>query len=236
MQPEPALPVTPAERAGDGVAGASAAAAGVPGAGCEAAAQAAPEQRRGLRRALIERREALSTEAVGLASAMVSAALRAHFPQLPAQRVAFCWPMRNEIDLRPLMLSWLKAARPGFQPLLPVVVAAAQPLAFRAWVPPGFGQPPTPLAVDRHGIPYPASGDFVSPEVLLIPVNAVDAAGYRLGYGGGYFDRTLAAMTPRPLAIGIGFDFARVPTVWPQAHDEPLTALVTDSTVVRYAR
>ena len=213
MQPEPALPVTPAERTGDGVAGASAAAAGTPGGGFEAAAGAAAEQRRSVRRALIERREALSAEAVGLASTM-----------------------RNEIDLRPLMLSWLKTARPGFQPLLPVVLAAAQPLAFRAWMPPGFGQPQTPLAADRHGIPYPESGDFVSPEVLLIPVNAVDAAGYRLGYGGGYFDRTLAALTPRPLAIGIGFDFARVPTVWPQAHDEPLAALVTDSTVVRYAR
>ncbi|WP_153114906.1 5-formyltetrahydrofolate cyclo-ligase [Rhodocyclus tenuis] len=194
------------------------------------------ELRRGLRRSLIERREALAADVCAVASALVVAALRTHFPQLSGLRVGFCWPMRNEIDLRPLLLDWLRAARPGFQALLPVVVGAAQPLAFRAWIPGGTGAAETPLALDRHGIPYPASGDFVVPEALLVPVNAVDAAGYRLGYGGGYFDRTLAAISPRPLAIGIGFDFSRVATVWPQAHDEPLDALVSDAAVFRFKR
>lgn len=232
MKPEETAPDSPASAAALAGQALSAAALTAP---VPAAAPVA-ELRRALRRELIERREALAAEVCATASARVVAALRAHFPQLATRRVGFCWPMRKELDLRPLLQEWQRAAAPGFEALLPVVVGAGQPLAFRAWHPGAYGHSETPLALDRHGIPYPASGDFVVPEVLLIPVNAVDAAGYRLGYGGGYFDRTLATITPRPLAIGVGFDFARVATVWPQAHDAPLDALVTEAVVQRFAR
>ena len=66
---------------------------------------------------------------------------------------------------------------------------------------------------------------------MLIPVNAFDAQGYRIGYGGGFFDRTLAALaqsSERPLAIGVGYALARVETTYPQAHDVPLDAVVTE--------
>jgi len=237
MKPEETAPHSPAS--GSALAGQAlpAAAMTTPATAIEAPVA---DRRRALRRELIERREALPAAVCATASARVVAALRTHFPQLATRRVGFCWPMRKELDLRPLLQEWQRAAAPGFDALLPVVVGAGRPLAFRAWHPGGFAQPGTQqetlLALDWHGIPYPASGDFVQPEVLLIPVNAVDAAGYRLGYGGGYFDRTLAAITPRPLAIGVGFDFARVPTVWPQAHDAPLDALVTEAAVIRFAR
>ena len=84
---------------------------------------------------------------------------------------------------------------------------------------------------DRYGIPYPVSGQILFPDVLLLPVNAFDAAGYRLGYGAGYFDRTLAqlaAQKRRPLAIGVGFELARVDSIHPAAHDVPLDAVVTE--------
>jgi 5,10-methenyltetrahydrofolate synthetase len=203
-------------------------------------------QRSRLRRELLARRRSLSAPVCAAVAAAIADSLREHFGELAARRVAFCWPVNNEPDLRPLLSDWSDAAAPGFCALLPVVVGSTEPLAFRAWNPGKSGDPrraadpETPLAIDRHGIPYPAAGDFVVPEALLIPVNAVDDAGFRLGYGGGYFDRTLAALSPvsapgqRPLAIGVGFDFARVASVWPQAHDVPLDALVTEAGVFRF--
>ena len=179
--------------------------------------------RRALRRALIAQREALPPETVAAWSRAICTHLQREFPQLAQQRVAFCWPIRNEADLRPLIADWLNAGSPSFVPLLPVVVAAESSLAFRRW------SPAAALEVDRYGIPTPGAGDFITPEAILIPVNAFDGEGYRLGYGGGYFDRTLASLTPRPLAIGVGFELARVASVLPEAHDVRLDAIVTEA-------
>jgi 5-formyltetrahydrofolate cyclo-ligase len=98
-------------------------------------------------------------------------------------------------------------------------------LIFRAWT------PETPMVERKFGVWVPESGEQLQPEVLLVPVVAFDAAGYRLGYGGGYFDRTIAAADPRPVALGIGFELARVPTIHPQAWDVPLDAVITESGV-----
>ena len=78
-------------------------------------------------------------------------------------------------------------------------------------------------------IPVPATAAGPTPDVLLLPLVAFDAAGYRLGYGGGYFDRTLAAMHPRPLTIGVGFDLCAVADIRPERHDIPLDLIVTES-------
>lgn len=187
----------------------------------------AGDERRALRRALIERRLALADAECARLSAIVCQHLRERFPELAGWRVAFCWPVHNEPDLRPLISAWRAAGAPGFCALLPVVVAAGAPLAFRAWT------PHSRLAADRYGIPTPADGDFLTPQALLMPLNAFDAAGYRLGYGGGFFDRTLAALKPAPLAIGVGFELARVASVVPEAHDVRLDAIVTEAGVFR---
>lgn len=89
------------------------------------------------------------------------------------------------------------------------------------------------MIADRFGIPVPAYGDFVVPDVLLLPLNAFDDAGYRLGYGGGYFDRTLASIVPRPLAIGVGFTIGRVASIAPQPHDQRLDLIVTEDGVLQ---
>lgn len=184
--------------------------------------------RRELRRRMLERRVALSAEQCTGYSAAVCRQLRGTFPQLSEQRVAFCWPVRNEPDLRPLLAEWLTGKASGFAALLPVVIGENQPLKFRAWL------PESGLMPDHYGIPTPAGGEFLTPQALLLPVNAFDAACFRLGYGGGYFDRTLAALrTPgwRPLALGVGFELARVDSIRPQAHDLPLDAIITETGV-----
>jgi 5,10-methenyltetrahydrofolate synthetase len=89
------------------------------------------------------------------------------------------------------------------------------------------------MSADRYGIPIPQDDAELIPDIVLLPLLAFDAQGFRLGYGGGYFDRTLATMVPRPLAIGVGFELGQVPDIRPQAHDIGLDAVVTEAGVLR---
>ena len=189
--------------------------------------------RNALRRQGVDRRLALSPDEHARLSANICAQLREHFPQLSTQRVAFCWPINKEPDLRPLIESWIeaqaKSGSTGFMALLPVVRAPRTPLGFRAWT------PDCAMVIDSYGIPTPSGGEFIRPEALLIPVNAFDAASHRIGYGGGYFDRTLALLGRDVLSIGVGFELARVASIHPQAHDVPLDAIVSEAGVFRRA-
>jgi 5,10-methenyltetrahydrofolate synthetase len=174
--------------------------------------------RRALRRDMVARRAALSEAEHDVLSARIVAHLIA---ALPAPRVvAFCWPIKHEPDVRAIVPHW---AGCGTRAALPVVVQEGAPLAFRYWA------PETPLEPDRYGIPTPVSGDWLSPELILLPLNGFDAAGYRLGYGGGFFDRTLAALHPRPLAVGVGFECNRLASIAPEAHDQRLDWLVSEA-------
>jgi 5-formyltetrahydrofolate cyclo-ligase len=195
----------------------------------EASPEARLAYRRRLRQQAVERRLSLPVTECAALSATICGLLARHFPQLANQRVGFCWPVNNEPDLRPLIVSWLARGETGFSALLPVVQGLEQPLAFREWTPQSLMQ------TDRFGIPTPTEGRLLPPQALLIPVNAFDGDGYRIGYGGGFFDRTLAAQHPPPLAIGVGFELARVASVRPEAHDVRLSAMVSEAGVFRHA-
>jgi 5-formyltetrahydrofolate cyclo-ligase len=179
-------------------------------------------QRRQLRAAALARRQALAAATVDQLGQAICRHLEERFPRPPGRCIAFYWPISNEPDLRPVINAWRAA---GVDACLPVVHRRAEPLTFRPWT------PGTAMVPDHHGIPTPASGDEVFPDVLFMPVNAFDTAGYRLGYGGGYYDRTLAILQPRPLVIGVGFELARVASILPQAHDVPMDWVVTESGV-----
>lgn len=184
----------------------------------------ASDRRAELRRVAIARREALSPSTHAALSAQLCAHLEILLGQLAPVCLAFCWPYRAEPDLRTLMCSWI-AANQAHCAALPVGLDRQKPLVFRAWT------PQTDLAVDRYGIAYPSEGAFVEPDCVLVPLNAFDAQGYRLGYGGGYFDRTLAQSAV--LAIGVGFELGRVATVLPQTHDRAMDWIVTEQGVFR---
>jgi 5-formyltetrahydrofolate cyclo-ligase len=138
---------------------------------------------------------------------------------LPGDCIGFYWPIRGEFDLRDAMLAFM--AR-GATAALPVVVGKNQPLEFRPW------QRDTALVRGVWDIPVPAPGAVVNPTVLVIPLVGFDPHGHRLGYGGGYYDRTLATMIPRPLTIGVGLAASRLPTIHPQPYDIPLDAILTE--------
>ncbi|MGZ8253504.1 MAG: 5-formyltetrahydrofolate cyclo-ligase [Burkholderiaceae bacterium] len=140
--------------------------------------------------------------------------------QADARAVGFYWPVRGEPDLRTPVADWL-AGDARRVAALPVVVGEA--LEFHQWSPDGMVQ------AGAFGIPVPAHGRVVQPDCLLIPCVGFDNKRHRLGYGGGYYDRTFATLVPWPLAIGIAFDITRVDSINPQAHDMQLDVVLTDA-------
>jgi 5-formyltetrahydrofolate cyclo-ligase len=180
--------------------------------------------RKAERERLIGERERLEPATLEGLRQRIDAHLERSFPGLAGATVAFCWPMRGEYDARPLAHTLRER---GAVTALPVVVASGQPLAFREW------HPGVSLASGPLGIPYPVGSDPVVPTVALLPLNGWDEAGYRLGYGAGFFDRTLASMTKRPVAIGVGYELGRMTTIRPQAWDIPMDWIVTERGVYR---
>jgi 5-formyltetrahydrofolate cyclo-ligase len=176
--------------------------------------------RRELRRSAIARREALTATARSALTTRLEKPLRHLLATLAPSVVGFCWPFRGEPDLRRMMTEWMEEV-PGRISALPVVLDKEKPLMFRSWT------PTMTLVPDRHGILHPPSGEAVVPDVVLVPLNVFDAAGFRLGYGGGYFDRTLAVLDS--VAVGVGFEIGRASTVFPQAHDRPMDWIVTEA-------
>lgn len=144
------------------------------------------------------------------------------FPELRHGCIGFYWPFKGEIDLRHLVREVVAL---GAEAALPVVVQKRQPLEFWAW------RPRMKLARGIWNIPVPAEPNAVRPTALLVPLLGFDGAGYRLGYGGGYYDRTLAIMNPKPLTIGVGYALGRLQTIHPQSHDIALDAIVTEAGV-----
>jgi len=181
--------------------------------------------RQALREEKLSARLALPAAAHAATSARVLGHLAALFAGRPAARIGLCVAVRGEVDCLPLATD---LHRRGWDVAMPVVEARAAPMVFRSW------WPGAPMSADPHGIPVPATLPCPPPQVLLIPLLAFDAAGFRLGYGGGYFDRTLATCDPRPQTLGVGFELARVPSIAPQAHDIPLDAIVTEHGVQRH--
>lgn len=152
----------------------------------------------------------------------ITALLVAGFDALASRPIGFYWPYRGEPDPR----FFLRTLRDrGSRTALPLVIERKGPLEFREWWP---GAPTTPGV---FGLPMPAGTEVIHPAALLIPPVGFDEQGYRLGYGGGYFDRTLAAMSPQPLKIAVAFEVARVPTIHPQPHDVPMDFVVTEAGV-----
>ncbi|WP_408858598.1 5-formyltetrahydrofolate cyclo-ligase [Acidiphilium sp. PA] len=132
------------------------------------------------------------------------------------------WPIDDEIDVRPLMLALV--AR-GHALCLPETPKRGLPLIFRRWAP---GEP---LLAGRFGTSHPV-GDVVVPDFVLVPLLAFDRAGNRLGYGAGYYDRTLAGL-PGAFRLGCGFACQEVPAVPVGPRDERLDAVATELGVIR---
>lgn len=175
--------------------------------------------RRAKRAEIRSRRVSLPRDEKDRVRASVTSLIRQHVPELGSAVIGFCWPCKGEIDFRHFIRA---AVADGAEAALPVVVERGQPLEFWSW------RPHVKMQRGVWNIPIPADRLPIRPTILLVPLMGFDERGYRLGYGGGYFDRTLAGARPKPLAIGVGYEVGRLPTIYPQHHDIPMDAIVTE--------
>lgn len=180
--------------------------------------------RKNERARLLRERSGLSEQTLAEYRTRIDNHIERAFPDLVHGVLAFCWPYRNEYDVRHLAAA---LRRRGATTAMPVVVAPKTPLIFREW------HPGVKLAAGPLGIPYPVDSPEMQPDHVLLPMVGWDADGYRLGYGGAFFDRTLAAIAKRPRVIGIAYEQAYLRTIKPQPHDIPVDFVVTERGVYR---
>lgn len=184
--------------------------------------------RRTLRHELLARRQALSAAQVHALRLRMDRYLQCGFPGLSKGVLAFCWPIRNEYDARHLIRGLRKQ---GATAVLPVVMAPKSPLIFREW------HPGVAMTLGKLDIPYPAAGAELRPDTVLLPMNGFDRQGFRLGYGGGFFDRTLETLQDRkPLVIGVTYESCAIETIHPQPWDIPVDFVVTERGIYRRDR
>jgi 5-formyltetrahydrofolate cyclo-ligase len=168
---------------------------------------------------LLDSRKAISLEEYQIAGDAIMRAVANNLSMSTDMTIGCYWPFRREPDCLPFMRDVLKK---GGRVALPVVIARGLPLEFRPWT------ETTRMEAGVWNIPQPAEGRTVIPTALVIPLLGFDDAGYRLGYGAGYYDRTLASLSPRPFTVGIGFEFSRMQTIHPLPHDVPMDVILTD--------
>ncbi|WP_242481941.1 5-formyltetrahydrofolate cyclo-ligase [Paracraurococcus ruber] len=173
------------------------------------------------RRLALARREGCDP---ALGAQLAAHVLRDWLPPAGAVVAGF-WPMGPEIDIRPLLLALQDRGHPV---VLPVTPKRGQPLTFRRW------RPGEPLARGRFGTQHPAAGETLAPEFLLVPLLAFDRAGRRLGYGAGYYDRTLAGL-PGAATLGCAYACQEVPEVPAGPEDVALQAIATEAGIIRRA-
>lgn len=173
-----------------------------------------------LRTNLVAQREAITEKDHKFWSAAITLSLQEGFSILKKNIVGSYLPIRGEYDPRPAIDYF---GEHGATIAMPEVIKKDAPLCFRKW---WHG---APMKKGAYGIPVPDNTEQVIIDIVLIPMVGFDQQGYRLGYGSGYYDRTLAAINPCPLVIGIAFEMFRLDSVHPQSHDIPMDFIITEA-------
>ncbi|QIE55086.1 5-formyltetrahydrofolate cyclo-ligase [Pikeienuella piscinae] len=180
--------------------------------------------RKAERERLIAERRREPVEARNRTAEAIAAQLDQLIAPGPGVAISLYWPFRGELDLR----GWMRSVtETGARAALPIVTAKGRPLIFRQWT------PYTRMARGVWNIPVPDDEPELTPDVVIAPLVGFDSECYRLGYGGGYFDRTLASLPGKPMVIGVGQAFAALPTIYPQWHDIPMDLIVTGEDTIR---
>ena len=175
--------------------------------------------RKAERERLIAARLAISAEERARMTVRIAAAIDTMVGDPNDQIISLYWPFRGEPDLRSWIVSITSRSATA---ALPVVIEKGRPLVFRTY------RPGDKLEKGVWNIPIPAEGNAVIPDIVLAPVVGFDPQSYRLGYGGGFFDRTLAALPTKPLVIGLGYASQAIATIYPQPHDIAMDRIVTE--------
>jgi 5-formyltetrahydrofolate cyclo-ligase len=136
------------------------------------------------------------------------------------------WPIKGEFDALPALFRWTEGETDTKRRIgLPVINRETRHLRFHVWY------PGCPMEDDAYGIPKPKDTEAFEPQLLLVPCVGFGPRGVRLGYGGGFYDRTLADLKPRPYTVGVGYAHGFIPWLTAEPHDVPLDAMLTEDGV-----
>jgi 5-formyltetrahydrofolate cyclo-ligase len=155
--------------------------------------------------------------------------LRVWLVQRDETAIGAYWPIKGEFDALPALFRWTEGEDvKGRHRIigLPVIDRDTKKLRFHRWF------PGCPMEEDAYGIPKPKDTEIIQPTLLFVPCVGYGPGGYRLGYGGGFYDRTLAALQPKPFTVGLGYTNGFLPDLEPEPHDVPLDAILNDNGVV----
>jgi 5-formyltetrahydrofolate cyclo-ligase len=141
------------------------------------------------------------------------------------------WPIKGEFDPLPALHRWKEDGELIEQPQrrrigLPVVNKLDKTMTFHLWY------PGCPMEEDAYGIPKPKDTEIITPTLLLTPCVGYGPGGYRLGYGGGFYDRMLSSLSPKPYCVGLGYGVGFIPDFQAEPHDVPLDAILNEYGVV----
>lgn len=182
-----------------------------------------------LRAALIEQRQTLPDRLER--ADLLQRVMRIWLVGRPDTVIGAYWPIKGEFDPLPALHRWKEDGelidKPDRRRIgLPVVDKQTKTLSFHSWY------PGCPMEDDAYSIPKPKDTELIVPTLLFVPCVGYSAGGYRLGYGGGFYDRTLAALSPRPFTVGLGFTNGYLEEFQSEPHDMPLDAILNDNGVV----
>jgi 5-formyltetrahydrofolate cyclo-ligase len=186
-------------------------------------------QKKALRKALLDQRLAMPDRLQR--ADLLQRVMRIWLVGRPDAVIGAYWPIKGEFDPLPALHRWKEDGELIDQPQprrigLPVVNRAHKTMTFHAWY------PGCPMEEDAYGIPKPKDTELIVPTLLFVPCVGYGPGGYRLGYGGGFYDRMLASLSPRPFTVGLGFGSGFVDDFEPETHDMPLDAILNDHGVV----
>jgi 5-formyltetrahydrofolate cyclo-ligase len=187
------------------------------------------DARKALRRELIERRQQLGDRLA--INQRLQDVMRIWLLGRSDTMIGAYWPIKGEFDPLPALHRWKEDGELTEQPQLrriglPVVDKQHRTLTFQAWY------PGCPMEEDAYGIPKPKGTEVIVPTLLFVPCVGYGTGGFRLGYGGGFYDRTLAELQPRPYTVGLGFTNGFLDDLEAEPHDVPLDAILNDNGVV----
>ena len=154
-------------------------------------------------------------------SMILQEVLRVWLMERPDTAVGAYWPIKGEFDALPALFRWTEAD-PRRHVGLPVMDKDTRQLRFHTWY------PGCEMEEDAYGIPKPKDTPLLQPQILLVPCVGYGPKGVRLGYGGGFYDRTLATLQPAPHTVGLAYANGFVPWLQAEPHDVPLQTILTD--------
>ncbi len=188
-----------------------------------------PQDKQALRKALLQQRNELPDRLHR--AELLLRVMRIWLVGRTDTTIGAYWPIKGEFDPLPALHRWKEDGELSDAPqrrriALPVINKQHKTMTFHSWY------PGCPMEEDAYGIPKPKDTEIIVPTLLFVPCVGYSAGGYRLGYGGGFYDRTLAALLPKPFTVGLGYTQGYIDDLEPEPHDEPLDAILNDNGVV----